>query len=156
MASHDVLPQRSKSKRGRSSNPARDSNHTANSSPALSNSTPRTARPSLASRTTSAPLLPAIKVKTPNLPSEGGELNIDLYSIRDSVASIKDDPFFRNYQTPNSVSLARELRSATYSERMRDGKSPHEPPPPSPKRPAVDNSVNLPVSLHPFRLSCTS
>jgi hypothetical protein len=65
------------------------------------------------------------------------------------VASIKDDPFFRNYQTPNSVSLARELRSATYSERMRDGKSPHEPSPPSPNRTALDNSVNLPVSFPP-------
>jgi hypothetical protein len=149
MASHDVLPQRSKSKRGRSSNPARDPDHTANAnfSQTLSNSTPRTARPGLTARTSSAPLLPAIKVKTPNLLSEEDEGDVDLYSIRDSVASIKDDPFFRNYQSPSSVSLARELRSATYSERMRDGKPPHEPPPPSPSRTAVDNSVNLPVSL---------
>jgi hypothetical protein len=137
MASHD-LPHRNKSKRGRS-------NHTTNPSPASSSSNPRTARPSLSSRTSSAPLLPAIKVKTPNLLSGEGDVDVDLYSIRDSVASIKDDPFFRDYQTPNSVSLARELRSATYSERIRDGKSPHEPPPQSPKTPSVDNSVNLPV-----------
>ncbi|KAH8818259.1 ras guanine nucleotide exchange factor domain-containing protein [Hyaloscypha sp. PMI_1271] len=148
MASHDVLPHRSKSKRGRSSNsiPARSPDHTANAniSQTLSNSAPRSTRPSLASRTSSAPLLPAIKVKTPNLLSGEDEGGLDQYSIRDSVASIKDDPFFRNYQTPNSISLARELRSATYSERMRDGKSPHEPPPPSPNRTALDNSVNLP------------
>jgi hypothetical protein len=155
MASHDVLPQRNKSKRGRPSNPARDSNHTANASPTSSSSTPRAARPSLASRTSSAPLLPANKVKTPNLLSEG-EANVDLYSIRDSVTSIKDDPFFRNYQSPSSVSLARELRSATYSERMRDGKSPHEPLPPSPNKSAVGNSVNLPVSLLPLSLQATN
>lgn len=35
---------------------------------------------------------------------------------RDSVASLKDDPFFRNYQTPHSVSLSRELRSARMEE----------------------------------------
>lgn len=49
------------------------------------------------------------------------EMNDEAYayrmrdSIRDSVASIKDDPFFRNYQTPQSVSLARELRSASHN-----------------------------------------
>jgi hypothetical protein len=36
------------------------------------------------------------------------------------VTSIKDDPFFRNYQTPQSVSLAKELRSASYSSNGRD------------------------------------
>jgi hypothetical protein len=137
MASHD-LPHRNKSKRGRS-------NHTTNPSPTSSTSTPRTARPSLSSRTSSAPLLTATKVKTPDLLSDEGDVDVDLYSIRDSVTSIKDDPFFRNYQTPNSVYLARELRSATYSERVRDGKSPHEPPPQSPNTLSVDNSVNLPV-----------
>jgi hypothetical protein len=148
MASNDVLPQHSKSKRGRSSNPATD--HISNVSPTLSNSTPRTARPSLASRTSSAPLLPAIKVKSPNLLSGEGQVDdVDLYSVRDSVASIKDDPFFRNYQTPISAALARELRSAAYSERLRDGKSPHDPPPQSPNTLSVDNSVNLPVSPSP-------
>jgi hypothetical protein len=40
----------------------------------------------------------------------------DLHAYnRESVASVADDPFFRNYQTPQSVSLARELRSASYS-----------------------------------------
>lgn len=151
MASNDVLPQRSKSKRGRASNPAID--HTANVSTTLSNSTPRTARPSLASRTSSAPLLPAIKVKSPNLLSGEDRVDdVDPYSIRDSVASIKDDPFFRNYQTPISAALARELRSATYSERLRDGKSPHEPPPQSPHTLSVDNSVNLPVGPFPSKL----
>ena len=148
MASHDVLPHRQKSKRGRSSTPARDSNTSAKS-PTLSN-TPRTARPSLSTRTSSAPLLPAIKVKTPNLISDEANVGVDLFSVRDSVASIKDDPFFRNYQTPNSVSLSRELRSATHSERLRDGKFSHDPPPLSPNTPLVDNSVNLPVSSLPY------
>jgi hypothetical protein len=159
MDSHEVgvLPQRTKSKRTRSSNSSRDPNRgererSANVSPTISNSTPRsTARPSLASRTSSEPLLPAIKVKNPNLNhpnllSGEDDVDADLYSIRDSVASIKDDPFFRNYQSPSSVSLARELRSATYSGRLRDGIPPNEPPPRSPHRPSVDNSVNLPVS----------
>lgn len=32
---------------------------------------------------------------------------------RDSVFSLRDDPFFRNYTTPQSEVLARELRSAS-------------------------------------------
>jgi hypothetical protein len=152
MDSHEVgvLPQRTKSKRTRSSNSSRDPNrgeHSTNPSPTISSSTPRTARPNLASRTTSAPLLPGIKVKNPNPLSGEDDIDTDLYNIRDSVASIKDDPFFRNYQSPNSVSLTRELRTASNSERLRDGNTPGEPPPRSPNRPSVDNSVNLPVSF---------
>ena len=154
MDSHEVslLPQRTKSKRTRSSNSSKDPNRgdrKTNASPTNpTNSTPRTSRPSLSSRTTSAPVLPAINIKNPNLLSHDDDADSDLYSIRDSVASLKDDPFFRNYQNPTSVSLARELRSATHSERMRDGNPPSEPPPRSPRRPSVDNAVNLPVSDH--------
>ena len=74
--------------------------------------------------------------------------DFDAYSHRDSVTSIKDDPFFRNYQSPHSVSLARELRSATYSlQDLRDEDAEEEPPPRSTRRPSADtsNSVNLPV-----------
>jgi hypothetical protein len=154
MDSHEVgvLPLRTKSKRTRSSNPSRDPNrgdYATKPSSTISNSTPRAARSNPTSRTSSAPLLPAIKIKNSNLLSGEDDVDADLYSIRDSVASIKDDPFFRNYQSPNSVSLTRELRTATNSERLRDGRPPNEPPPRSPKRASVDNSVNLPVSPPP-------
>ncbi|TVY31175.1 Ras guanine nucleotide exchange factor A [Lachnellula hyalina] len=62
---------------------------------------------------------------------------------RDSITSVQDDPFFRNYQSPHSVSLAKELRSATYMNRYRDDGTPEEPPPRSPNRPLVDNAVKL-------------
>jgi hypothetical protein len=76
--------------------------------------------------------------------------DFDAYSHRDSIASIKDDPFFKNYQSPHLVSLARELRSATYSQQhLHDEDLPEEPPPRSTRRPPADtsNSVNLPVRL---------
>jgi hypothetical protein len=139
-----LLPSRSKSKRTRSSNTSRESSrrdHTAKS-PTSTSSTPRTTRPSLgATRTASAPLVPLSRDTDHVIIGE----ELDPFSQRDSVASIKDDPFFRNYQSPHSVSLARELRSATYSERLRDEASPKDPPPRSNKRPSVDDSVKLPV-----------
>jgi hypothetical protein len=36
------------------------------------------------------------------------------HSQRESIASIKDDPFFRNYQTPQLLSLAQEERTAAH------------------------------------------
>ncbi len=144
-----MLPQRTKSKRTRTPNPSkepREEDHTTPVSPGSSSSTPRT-RAGLISRTSSAPLL--------TRGTEQAQLflvdeALDEYShsiaSRDSITSIKDDPFFRNYQSPHSISLSRELRSATYSERMREeNTAPDEPPPRSAKRPSVDNSVNLPV-----------
>jgi hypothetical protein len=71
------------------------------------------------------------------------------YRPRDSVASIKDDPFFRHYQTPHSISLGRELMAATYErEEDEDAElvSPLSPPPHAAKKPSVDEGVNLPVS----------
>jgi hypothetical protein len=144
-----LLPARTKSKRTRSSNSSRDPHHgerASKASPTSGSSTPRTSRPSLASRTSSAPLVPVSS--QPKLLSTDDEF--DAYSHRDSVASIKDDPFFRNYQSPHSVSLAKELRSATYSQqRLRDEDFPEEPPPRSTRRPSADtsNSVNLPVRI---------
>ena len=144
-----LLPARTKSKRTRSSNSSRDPHHgerASKASPTSNSSTPRTARPSLATRTSSAPLVPV--TSHPKLLADDDDF--DAFSHRDSVASIKDDPFFRNYQSPHSVSLARELRSATYShQRLRDEELPEEPPPRSTRRPSADNSnaVNLPVRL---------
>src|SRR6187402_3034543 len=99
-----LLPVRSKSKRDRSSNSSKRERVT-KISPSVSNSNPNStartsARPGLVSRS-SAPLLPSLKDAS-HLPFEG---NSDRYGHRDSVTSIKDDPFFRNYQTPHSVSL---------------------------------------------------
>ena len=147
-----LLPARTKSKRTRSTNSSRDTQNrsdrdrTNRSSPTSSSSTPRGSRPSLVSRS-SAPLVPSFREAKHFVVEDDS----DAYSHRDSVASIKDDPFFRNYQSPHSVSLARELRSATYSQHLRDEGVPTEPPPRSSKRPSVDNSVNLPVS-RPFYL----
>jgi hypothetical protein len=143
-----LLPSRTKSKRTRSSNSSRDPHgeRASKASPTSTSSIPRTSRPSLANRTSSAPLVPL--TGHPKLLAVDDDF--DAYSHRDSVASIKDDPFFRNYQSPHSVSLARELRSATYSQqRLRDEDVPEEPPPRSTRRPSADNSnsVNLPVRL---------
>jgi hypothetical protein len=139
-----LLPNRrsSTSKRVRSSNTSREvprgirtTKHSVSS-----NSTPRSARPSLATRIASAPLVPSNR----DLNLLGVEEQSNADNHRDSVASIKDDPFFRNYQSPHSVSLARELMS----EHLHDEDDlPGNPPPRSNKRPSVDNSVNLPVSI---------
>lgn len=136
-----VLPARSKSKRSRtsSSSTSKESSRRApdqtSKAAAPSSSTSRSGRPSLTARTSSAPLVPLSK-ETPI--AVGDEA---VFNHRDSVTSIKDDPFFRNYQSPNSVSLARELRSATYTDRLHNESLPEN----SNKRPTVDNSVNLPV-----------
>lgn len=123
-------PVRSKSKRTRTSSSSKESSR--KDQPSKPNS-----RSSLAaSRTASAPLIPLSKDN--HIP-----LDDESFNHRDSVASIKDDPFFRNYQSPNSVSLARELRTATYvSEYLHN--DPLDPPPRSNNRPTADNSVNLP------------
>ena len=147
-----LLPARSKSKRTRSSNSSRDiqtrgeRDRTNRSSPTSSASTPRAPRPSLVSRN-SAPLSPSFRDPKHLVP----ESDSDALSHRDSVASIKDDPFFRNYQSPQLVSLARELRSATHLEHSRDEAIPNEPPLRSSKGPSEDNAVHLPVSK-PLRL----
>jgi hypothetical protein len=115
---------KSKTKRTKSSNPLRTSDpprgdRTSKASSASSgtgSSAPHSSRPGLNSRTNSAPSLPPSKAQ---LPTESNN-NLHSSSYRDSVTSIKDDPFFRNYQTPQSVSLAKELRSATYSSHGRD------------------------------------
>ena len=74
------------------------------------------------------------------------------YHPRDSVASIKDDPFFRHYQTPQSVSQGRELMAATYEHSDEDAElvSPLSPRPRSMKKPPVDEGVNIPVSSRRF------
>ncbi len=114
---------KSKSKRTKSSNllrasdpPYSDRTSKASSASGTGSSTPQASRPGPNSRTHSAPSLPLNKVPFSTEPIN----NLHPSSYRDSVASIKDDPFFRNYQTPQSVSLAKELRSASYSSHGRD------------------------------------
>ena len=72
------------------------------------------------------------------------------YRPRNSIASIKDDPFFRHYQTPHSVLLGRELMAATYEHQEDEDAELVSPLSPRPvKKPAVDEGVNLPVSEPP-------
>ncbi|KAK0107315.1 hypothetical protein ONS95_004009 [Cadophora gregata] len=102
-------PERTRSKRDRTTKGSRGE-RTIKIPSTVSNSTPRTSlRPTLVSRS-SAPLPSARITEQPPF-----EDDLRAYVHRDSVASIKDDPFFKNYQTPHSVSLGRELRSATYA-----------------------------------------
>jgi hypothetical protein len=102
---------KSKSKRTRSFTSTRNSDTPRSSSNAatasLEPSTLHSARPALNSRTSSAPIVPL-------------NSGVSTYSQRDSVTSIKDDPFFRNYQNPQSVLLANELRTASYTSQSHD------------------------------------
>lgn len=164
------LPARTTSKCSKSSNPLQtDSQPAQRSSRPLSVSPPSVAtsspialrsRPGLGSQTSSAPFVPLrsgagsgsidprFSTTIEDDSQEGPSLQPRSY--RNSVASIKDDPFFRNYQSPHSVSLARELRSATYSERLHNDDDVFEDPPRrSNKRPSVENSVNVPVCESP-------
>ena len=144
VSSLSLSPSRTKSKRTRTSL-SKDGHRERlqkkpSSGPTLSSSsTPHSAtRPSLTSRTASAPLVPSLrdhKLEILGFESDG-------HNHRDSIASIKDDPFFRNYQSPQSVSLARELRSATHTEKLRDEGS--RPPAQTAGR-IMDDSVNIPV-----------
>ena len=127
------LPERTRSKRERTSRASRGG-RTIKPPSTVSSATPRTSlRPSLVSRS-SAPLPLARITEQPPF-----EDNLRAYVHRDSVASIKDDPFFKNYQTPHSVSLARELRSATYA-----NAAPSTAPLGLSIETAVKDNVNLP------------
>jgi hypothetical protein len=146
-----AFPKRTVSKRTQSTNPLRTESHRAQRSartlsvspPTIPTTTGPRTRPGLGSRTSSAPLTTG-GIVDPKF-STTREEDSDGRSYRDSVASIKDDPFFRNYQSPHSVSLARELRSATYEEHSHNDGVFKDPPPRSNKRPSVDHSVNIPV-----------
>jgi hypothetical protein len=136
------LPARSRSKRIRSAHPSSDPfrGHLATTaSPSSPTTTPRAARPGLAARANSAPLVPLLSKDPEPLDAEPP---LDVYVQRGSVTSIKDDPFFRNYQSPHGASLARELTSATH----RADDLPIHLPPRSSKIPSVDSSVDAPVS----------
>jgi hypothetical protein len=154
-----ILPTRSQSKQSHSSTSSRTSSNPSAASVARS-------RPALAARNNSAPSVPLNSTSTnttttttstirdPKVVDADDLPNLHSHSHRDSVASIKDDPFFRNYQSPHSVSLNREMMAASYEEDDDDDDdeddSPLEPLSRSSKRPSVDDSVNLPV-----RISCS-
>jgi hypothetical protein len=109
-----------------------------------SNSSPRSPRPGPSPRIASAPLLPLLKDTKPQTTDD------DLYKHRGSVVSILDDPFFKNYQSPQSVNLSQEMKSATQQPRRGEEVS-EVPSPRSATKVAVDNSVNLPVRpFHSF------
>jgi hypothetical protein len=136
---------RSKPSRAWPANSSRDPNRS-NRSPksSTSNSTPRSPRPGASPRTASAPLLPLLKDTNPQTADD------DLYKHRGSVVSILDDPFFKHYDSPQSVNLSKEMRSAT--QRPRQGEEDSElPSPRSASKMVGDNSVNLPVcASHSF------
>ncbi|TGO31615.1 hypothetical protein BHYA_0484g00030 [Botrytis hyacinthi] len=157
------FPARTTSKRSKSSTLLRtDSRRFPRSSRTLSVSPPSVgasgtfglrSRPGLGSRTSSAPFVPLSSgsnsgsIDPPRFSTtieDDTEEALDLHarSYRDSVASIKDDPFFRNYQSPHSVSLARELRSVTYSDRSHDDDLLKNPPSRSNKRPSLENPAS--------------
>ena len=70
-------------------------------------------RTTILERTASAPIVPSQGEPQIAIIGEG-------HAHRDSITSIRDDPFFKNYQTPQAISLARELRAATYTENPRN------------------------------------
>lgn len=76
-----------------------------NSDTSLNGRTP--GRPTI-SRAASSPLL-AQQVSC----DSGPRYNTLKHRVQDSITSIRDDPFFRNYSNPNSDYLARQLRSVT-------------------------------------------
>ncbi|KAM0178197.1 hypothetical protein ACHAPF_003836 [Botrytis cinerea] len=158
------FPARTTSKRSKSSTPLRTgSQRFQRSARTLSVSPPSAgpsetfglrSRPGLGSRTSSAPFVPlssgggggslgSPRFSTPIEDDTEEALDLHARSYRDSVASIKDDPFFRNYQSPHSVSLARELRSVIYSDRSHDDDALKNPPPRPNKRPSVESSASL-------------
>jgi hypothetical protein len=124
--SDDPQRHKSKSKRTRSSNSLltsesspNDQLHNASTGSPVMTSI-HNFRPGQSPRTNLAPVIPLPKTHPP-----AAETNsCQNYSHRNSVASIKDDPFFRNYQTPQSVSLARELKSASYSSNVHGDETP--------------------------------
>ncbi|TVY14827.1 Ras guanine nucleotide exchange factor A [Lachnellula arida] len=132
------LPARHRSMRAHSRDPHRGERKS------KSNSTAQPAPP--VTRTSSEPV-----AASPSKDSKYLTLSFDHgsngHDQRDSITSVQDDPFFRNYQSPHSVSLAKELRSATYLNRYRDDGTPGEPPPRSPNRPLVDNAVKLKLPI---------
>ncbi|KAL3417775.1 RasGEF domain-containing protein [Phlyctema vagabunda] len=111
--------------------------------PNSTHSTPRSAHPALVTRTLSAPQRSA---RPPPPVTDIVEEDAQPYTDRDSIASIKDDPFFRNYQSPDTVLLTRELRSATYLDALHGADEEDErdivitPPPRSTRRPSTQIS----------------
>ena len=149
--SDNLQQHKSKSKRTRSSNALRASEP------------PRSDRMSKASTTSSGTITSSSNVSrysqkprtnsTPNIPlgnsQSSSESNSNPFSdnYRDSVASIKDDPFFRNYQTPQSVLLAKELRLASRPSNSKDDAELDNPPTWINKRSAPASQATASVCL---------
>ena len=83
---------------------------------------PPSARPQLGDRTQSDPALARARPSQTHAQGQGqsqrkdditvSDLRISDVIDRDSQASIRDDPFFRSYQSPQSARLAAESRIA--------------------------------------------
>lgn len=91
--------------------------------PKTSRPTPTSARPPLADRTHSDPAVTRRRTTQTQSHGQGqttqrkddvriSDVKISHVIDRDSKTSIRDDPFFRPYQTPHSTRLAAESRTA--------------------------------------------
>ncbi|RDL39275.1 Ras GEF [Venustampulla echinocandica] len=147
-----VLPARTKSTRSRTRDGHRERSLSKPSKPptaplpsipvsgskSRSSSTPRSARPALTTRASSAVLGAA--AKDPAFPPPD-----DIpYGRRERLGSIQDDIFLRSYQSPLSAALAKEEKSFPQLEPVCGEDAPDDSSPTSPGSPSVDNSVYLP------------
>ena len=135
---------RNKPSRAWPSNSSRDVSRGNNSPKSPTANSPRSPRPEPSPRTASAPLVPSSRDVAPQITDE------DLQNYRGSIVSIQDDPFFRHYQTPQSVTLSKEMRSAAVQRSRHEEEDTDLPSPHSGTRNAVDTSVNLPVRPSPL------
>ncbi|KAG9248196.1 ras guanine nucleotide exchange factor domain-containing protein [Calycina marina] len=137
-----TLPKRRKSKRGPLASGREKTSRDSATSPKSPPSQP--SRPNLTTRTLSAPLVPQSEPSKSAAVGQKKESNIPVQ--RDSVPYINDDPFFRHYQIPHSVSLARELRSAIHEKEQGDEEKSVPSPSRSGRKHASDGSVKMPPS----------
>ncbi|KAH8811818.1 ras guanine nucleotide exchange factor domain-containing protein [Xylogone sp. PMI_703] len=141
------MPAPSQSRHTRSSNPTQPDSRrgdpsirtstTSSSSPSATATTSRTPGPSNSVGLSPTPIPITTEPQLLNPKVETAKF----HQYRDSVTSIKDDPFFRNYQSPHTEFLSRELRTASYAERMEEE---DEDVSDSPQFSAKNASVNLP------------
>lgn len=94
---------------------SRESHHPRSSGtqqPIITNKNPTTTTTQRTNNSTSVSP-PTSRNDVPGLKNNGISPAAHSHVYRDSVLSLKDDPFFRSYTTPQSEVLARELRSAS-------------------------------------------
>jgi hypothetical protein len=96
--------------------------------------------------TSVAPRPPFLQLRThssPLVPRPGDPVVSESRASLDSIFSIRDDPFFRTYQSPQSVRLAKEVAQNTKIAPLRQGTSffDSEIPPPEDNHEAIGSST---------------